>query len=232
MKTLDLVCFTLIFGFTKGALALTPMLIHKNNQAVELMEKEKNPEAYKALTDALSEAPFQPELHLNLGFGFERGNQPEKALSEYNWVYQNTKDPNLKFEAAFNAARLQGQSKKINEALDLYQKALEIRPDSVEVKTNIELLLSQGGGGGKGDQEQKDKKDQGDQKDQDQNQNQPAPKPQTGPTPKPKPKDFKSEDLSERDVKNILEELKRQENQIRAKEHERKPKEKSNGKDW
>ena len=32
---------------------------------------------------------------------------------------------------------------RVDEALRLYQEALEIRPDSIEVKTNIELLMRQ-----------------------------------------------------------------------------------------
>jgi tetratricopeptide (TPR) repeat protein len=225
----------LTLNFASPSQALTPMVIKKNNEAVELLEKEKNPDAYRTLTEALSDSPFQPELHLNLAFGFEKGGELEKALSEYNWVFENSEDPSLKFEAVFNAARIKGQAKKIDEALSLYQKALELKPDSLEVKTNIELLLKEGGGGGKGDQEKKDDKGKGNPKDEPQkegNDQKPQPKPQTGPTPKPKPKPFKSEDISERDVKNILDELKRQENQIRAKEHERKPKENTNGKDW
>jgi hypothetical protein len=58
----------------------------------------------------------------------------------------------------------------IDEALALYQKALEIDPHSQIVKTNIELLLSSSGGkGGKGDknQENQDEQNEGEGGDQD-----------------------------------------------------------------
>ena len=42
---------------------------------------------------------------------------------------------------------------------------------------------------------------------------------QPTPTPRPTPQNFKSKDLSENDVRRILEELKRQEQEIRAKQY-------------
>jgi Ca-activated chloride channel homolog len=220
----------IVILFSIHANALTPEIIRKNNEAVKLLESEKNFEAYKALTDGLVEAPFQDELHLNLGFAFERNGDKDKALSEYQGVAKKTLNPQFKFQALFNAARLQGEKKKIDEALDLYQQALEINPESQETKTNIELLLASGGGGGEGDKEDEKNKDDKGKENQDGKGQKPEPK--KGPGPKPTPRPFNSEELSKQDVKNILDELKRQENQIRAKEYDKKPKENSSGKDW
>jgi Ca-activated chloride channel homolog len=214
---------------------LTPSVIQKNNDAVKLLESEKNFEAYKTLTDGLAEAPFQEELHLNLGFAFERNSDPEKALLEYQSVARNSKNPALKFQALFNAARVKGEQKKVDEALDLYQQALELDPESKEVKTNIEILLATGGGGGKGDQDQDEKEKKGDQdgkEGKDNKDGQDQKKPNKGQGPKPTPRPFNSEELSKQDVKNILDELKRQESQIRAKEYEKKSKETTRAKDW
>lgn len=208
---------------------LTPGLIEKNNNAVKLLESEKNAEAYRTLTDGLADSPYQDELHLNLGFAFERNGEKDKAIKEYLSTAHATQNPAYRFQALFNAARLKGEQKKVDEALGLYQKALEIVPDSNEVKTNIELLLATGGGGGGSGENDKNegKEGQNDSSGQDQKDN-------NGPrgNKKQPPPTFKSTELNNQDVKNILDELKRQENQIRAKENEKKAKENRSGKDW
>jgi Ca-activated chloride channel homolog len=227
-----------IFLMPHLTFALTPGVIRKNNEAVKQMESEKNFEAYRSLTDGLAEAPFQEELHLNLGFAFEKNQEKDKALAEYLGIAKNSTNPAFKFQALFNAARLKGEMKKVDEALALYQQALEIDPESKEVKTNMELLIASGGGGGGGDDKDKDKEkkdgDKGEEKDKkdgEGDENKDKQKPQ-GPQPKSSPKPFDSKELNKQDVKNILDELKRQENQIRAKEFEKKGKEQKGGKDW
>lgn len=229
MKTLLLAFLALTANAT-----LTPGVIQKNNEAAESLKNERNGEAYRALIDGLAQAPFQEELHLNLGLAFERNGEKEKALAEYAGVAKSSANPAYRFQALFNAARLKGEMKKIDEALELYQQALGLVPDSEEVKTNIELLLASGGGGGGGDQQDDDKKNDGDKGDQkkDGEGEQPNNNPRQGTDPKATPKPFNSQELSNQDVRNILDELKRQENQIRAKEYEKKPKENKSGKDW
>lgn len=141
----------------------------------------------------------------------------------------------------YNAGVAAGEQKRIAEALAYYQKALAINPASKEVKTNIELLLQQqsgGGGDGKDPNNKDDKKDdknKGDQEKQDQkgqDEKKPNQPDKNQPQPKPSPKPFKSEELTERDVKNILEELKRQEQQIRGRMNDRKSKDQDPDKDW
>jgi len=217
---------------------VTPGIISKNNEAAEKLKEKQSYQAYRDLTDILSDAPFEPEVRLNLAYAFETNEEFDKAIKEYLSVASGTADAKLKFEAYFNAARLFGEKKQIPEALENYQKALDIDPTSIEVKTNIELLFSkQSGGGGDGDDKQKDKSDQGkgeekekpgDQEKKDQEQPQPNQQNKQKRAPQP----FKSQELSERDMKNILEELKRQEEKNRAKMMDQAPKENSSGPDW
>jgi Ca-activated chloride channel family protein len=216
---------------------LPPHVIEKNNRAADLLEKEKYLEAYKITAENLGLAPFQAEVRLNLGFAFEKNGENEKALKEYLSVAKDEKvDPALRFHAYFNAARMSGELKKTPEAIDLYQRALSFDPQSKQAKTNIELLLSEkGGGGGEGDQKNQEKqksqenqKNQEDQKGQEKNE---APRQPSKPG-KQKPQPFKSEELSEGDVKNILEELKRQEQKNRAKMQEKKTTENPGGPEW
>lgn len=207
-----------------------------NNKGVKELTQEKRTEAFDVLSKSLVDHPNEPALSYNLGLLFESTEDKEKASQSYLSAAKNAAaEPDLKFNALFNAARILGEQKKRDEALRLYQEALEIHPDSVEVKTNIELLMSNSGGGGEGkdQQDQKDKKEGDDQKEQE---NKPDDKKdqekKTEPQQKPKPKPFESKELSQQDVKKILEELKRQEEGVRAKFNEKYRKETPVEKDW
>lgn len=127
--------------------------------------------AMEKYLEALHYDPFVGSLHLNLGLTFEGLQQAEKALQSYKETEDlalKEKDFKLVFMARFNQAQLLGKAKKIDEALVHYQKALEIIPSSVEVKTNIELL-TQSQQSGKDGQDSQDQK-QGQQGDKDQQQ--------------------------------------------------------------
>lgn len=178
---------------------------------------------------ALRKAPLEPELHMNLGLAQMGLGNISKALGSFKMAEELTQNKELQFLARFNQAVLLTQDKRINEAIVMYQKALEIMPNSIEVKTNIELLMQQQGGeGGEGD----DKDPSQDEKDGKDGKNKKEPE-KFKENKKYKPK-FDSKDLSEGDVKKILEELKRQEQQIHGNEERQKQMQKDspNEKDW
>jgi Ca-activated chloride channel family protein len=186
--------------------------------------------------------------------------QAEKAVQSYKEAERLAgieKNPQVLFMARFNLGQLYGKAKKYDEALNSYQKALELAPTSKEVKTNIELLIQQqqqGGQGGddKKDQENKDQKDQKDKdkKDQDKKDQDKDKKDQPDKdkdkdkkdkekedkkykeNAKYKPRPFEGKDLSEADVKKILGELKQQEQKIRAEFNRKEQKEQPRDKDW
>ncbi|MBV2169459.1 MAG: tetratricopeptide repeat protein [Bdellovibrio sp.] len=187
--------------------------------------------------------PFAGALHLNLGLSLEGLQQAEKAIQSYKEAEAlavKAQDLPLVFMARFNQAQLLGKAKKIDEAIALYQKALEIIPSSVEAKTNIELLTqSQQGQGGKDNQQQQNQQgnqnqqqqqqDQGDKKDEKDKKEEPK---QVQQSPKYKPRPFQGKELSEGDVKKILGELKQQEEKIRAEYNRKEVKEQPRDKDW
>lgn len=214
--------------------------VRRNNDAVRDFKAEKTIEAMNGFTSALSDLPDSADVHFNLGSSFMANKDDDKAIQEYDVALKMKPTDELKYKIYFNRAEAFTKQKKIAEALDSYQNALKVKPDSIEVKTNIELLAKSGEGGGEGDKDDKndkdgkdkkeppkDPKDQKDQKDQ---KNQP--KPQEGPSPKPTPRPFKSEQLSQQDVGRILEELKRQEDQIREKMQREGGKDAPRDKDW
>lgn len=183
-------------------------------------------DAHKKFLQATIKSGELAEVRMNLGLSFELSGDKENSLKAYNMAEKVAEgNPGLEFMARYNKARLLAEQKKIPLALKEYQSALEINPESVEVKANIELLMQQQqGGGGGGEGEDKDQKgEQG--KD-------PKDDPDAKIKKNPKNSEYKSQNLSKKDVQKILEELKNQEQNIREKEYNQGVKEKSRDKDW
>lgn len=207
-----------------------------NRTGLKHLEKEPRM-AISEFLKALENDPMNANIHMNLGLALLAAEQPEQAIKAFKSARTLAKDPNQRFESSYNVGVVAGQMGDVETALRYYQDALEVHPDSQEVKTNIELLFK-----GQKDQQNKDGQGQGDPKkdpskggegDQDKDQQQQPKDPQQQkPAPKKQPQQFKSQELTPNDVKKILEELKSQEQGIRAKEYEKGKKERSGGKDW
>jgi tetratricopeptide (TPR) repeat protein len=244
---------------TWSGLMSSPQLPHLkslvlNRQGNQQFKAQNYTSAFDAYVKTLEYEPFAPEIHLDLGLSYEGQQQPEKALPSYQNALKYAKNDEMKFVSLFNQAQLSGKAKKVDEALELYQKALAFDPTSKEVKTNIELLIQmqqqqQKGGKDdkdkkqdqKDDKDQKDNKDNKDQKDQkddkgnedkDKDKKDKNEKPQYNQNQKYKPRPFKGQELSEGDVKKILGEIKQQEQKIRSEYNRKELKEQPRDKDW
>lgn len=209
--------------------------VEKSKEALRLIEEEKFFEAEDRLLKAVAEDPYNPILKFNLGFVFELQKKYDKAVAEYESVLRNKTLPDeLRFATYFNLgnshAQNQGDDKnqrsqlQIAKALQAYQKALELKSDSQEVKNNIEMLFMGGKGKGKGD-------GKGDPSDNPEG-NKGPPDPNNPGQPQNKP-NFKGEKLSRDDVRKIMEELKSQEQKVRALEYgNQKSSDTPTEKDW
>lgn len=246
----------LIFCLSLFLLSCSPERPHietikLNRQANKELQSEKFQNAYEQYLSALTFDPFLPQLHLNLGLSLEALQQADKALLSYQTAEKlalELEDLELLFMARFNQAQLLAKAKKVDEALAMYQKALQVIPTSQEVKINIELLTQSQEGGGEGEgenqdqQENQDNKNQKDQQDEQnkdkkddkkENEEQKKEEPKKFQnSPKYKPRPFDGKDLSEADVKKILGELKQQEERIRAEYNRKEVKEQPRDKDW
>lgn len=207
--------------------ATTLEAFNLNREGLKKFEKKSYFPAYQDFLKALTSDPLNPELHLNLARALEANEEFAKAEKIYQGALQLlAKDSSLRFEALFNLAGTQAKLKKIDEALATYQSALELNPDSIETKTNIELLW-QGGGGGEGENQEQNPQNQGKSGGQgDQQKDKPQPQ------QKKQPKPFESQHLSSEDVKRILDEIKNQEQSIRANEYDKSSKDSPKAKDW
>lgn len=205
----------------------------RNRDGIKKLDQKSYLGAYQNFLKAMEDDPLNPELHLNLGLAFEANEEYEKAEQAYRGALKLVPENSARrFEALFNLGGVLAKERKISEALDAYQAALDMQPDSKEVKTNIELLWQQGEGGGEGKDDKKDQQKKDQQKDgQGKNDQQNKDKdPQDEQKKQPKP--FQSQELTPQDVKKILDEIKNQEQSIRAQEYERNAKDAPHGKDW
>lgn len=226
--------FGLLFVSLNGKAANTfwPQTAWHSFATKMALMSEKYDQALQHSIKALEYDPMQPDLHINLGNSLEGLGAVQKAIDAYGVAGKVSQDPGIQFQVEFNQAQALAKVKKVDEALAHYQKALEIVPDSKEVKTNIELLMSSSGGKGGQDkdkeQDQKDGQGEGDQQKE----------PQKFADNKPQEKK-QPQNLSQADVKKILEELKQQEQRIRGeyyKQGQREQKQKAGEgkreKDW
>lgn len=206
--------------------------IVKNNEGVSRYDKGKPMDAYGMFMDALGDVPFSPEIQYNIGDTFMQMKDLEKAQSQFKLAIKlangpSSRDREVRFRSWFNIGAILATLQKTDEALDAYQHALEEKPDSIETKTNMELLTAGGGGGGKGG-EKKDKQGEG----EGQGDQQKPPDKVTNEPQKNQPQPYKGKDLSKQDVDNILDELKQQEESIRAKDQRERGQDAPPDKDW
>lgn len=213
---------------TLQSFAVDVELYQQNKKASEQIKDKKAAVGLSELFKIIPKYPNEFILNNNIGNSLELLGQQEKALQFYQKSYDLSKPKTEEqFIALFNKAQLLAQQKKVDEALLTYQQALKIKPESVETKTNIELLTQNQGGQGGSDDQQK----------QQQQQNQQDDKNQSGKdyeqNKQYKPKPFQGKDLSESDVKKIFDELKQQEQKIRKEYNkDQNSKESDNGKSW
>ncbi|CAN5422072.1 hypothetical protein BH10BDE1_BH10BDE1_28420 [soil metagenome] len=232
------IAFAISLGQPEVARADEFGAVRMNNRAVDAFKDEKFPQALDGFMKTMNDLPDSPEVHFNLGNAYAANKDEDKALSEYTTAFKMNPSPELAYNIAFNAGNVFASKKQTQQALDSYQTALKLKPDSIEVKTNIELLFKGGDGDGESDKDNKDDKGKKDQKDDPKGKPDPKddpkdkPKPDTGPSPKPTPRPFKSEQLSQQDVGRILEEIKRQEDQVREKMQREGGKDAPRDKDW
>ncbi len=222
-----------LFLFALGVQATPLKAIEKNREAIKALEKENPTAAEAALLAALGEDPFNPLIHLNLGLIFEAQEKYDKALKEEESVLriENT-TPEVQFYAHFNAGNAAAKKEEVGLALKHFQAALDLMPDSKETKTNIELLIKNGQGKGKGDKGGGKGKDDDKDKKPDDKGDKPDPQKDdivNGRKQKPK---FNSDSLTKEDVRKILDEIKSQEQHIRALDYANKNKDAPPAKDW
>lgn len=127
-------------------------------------------EALSIYAKMLEADPERPEIHSNIGNLFLLNKKDEeglKSLTEALRLADLHHDAKNQFLVHYNLGVYFGAQKKIPEALQHYQAALDLLPTSKEVKTNIELLIQSSSSKDKSKNDDKKDQKQGDGNSQD-----------------------------------------------------------------
>jgi hypothetical protein len=226
-----------------------PNELGRDWEAKSLVKSERYEDALQKYLEMIEVNPNRFSTHSNIGVllsMLQKPEESEKSLLHALQLAENSKNAEAIFSIRFNLGVFYGAQKKVAQALEHYQQALEVLPTSIETKTNIELLIqqqqNQQGQGesnsqdknnqqSQGGQNQQQNDQQGDQEQKDQQQPQNDQQRQNSSRYKPRP--YQGDQLSEGDVKKILGELRNQEQKIRANfDKKEKGKSRDNEKDW
>ena len=136
----------------------------KNEEGNALFEKGEYEAALRRYLEAQQEARSRPELHFNAGDALYKQGKYAEAMQEMGRVTEGTY-PDMSAAAHYNLGNALFRQEKFQEAVGAYKKSLELKPDDIDAKINLELALE------KLDQDGQDGQDEQD-KNQDQNQDQ------------------------------------------------------------
>lgn len=244
--------FLIAYGFLLSACNVrfpSLSLLYKDHLARREAKAEKYEEALNKYYSLLEEDGNRATTHSNIGVLLDLQQKKEDALKSLQYALNLAEQSNNAqdiFAIRYNLGVYYGALKKVPEALENYQIALDLQPTSQQIKTNIELLIQQQqqdqqkdqqkkdgeqkqNSNGQGQGQNQDKKDGEDEdknnpenKDNKQDENQDKQDEKDGKdqekqsSAKYQPRPFKGDQLSEGDVKKILGELRNQEQKIRA----------------
>ncbi|MFQ6091108.1 MAG: tetratricopeptide repeat protein [bacterium] len=114
-------------------------VVKKNRKGIELFNEGQYDEALGAYRDAQLEAPESPELHFNIGNTLYKQKKYEQAQEEYMKAL-STEDALLQSQIFYNIGNSQYRLNKLVESIDSYKKSLEINPDDMDAKYNLEFV--------------------------------------------------------------------------------------------
>ena len=204
--------FFTVYHNNKALSKLEVLLKEKQNKPKEPLDYELLAQAETHMYKALKNDSENPVLHFNLGLFLTLKGEPLKAIKEWSFSFKNWLESEVleKFMTLFNKGLLKGVLGKKKEALEFYQESLELNPESLEVRTNIELLFleqNQGGGGGGGEGDpQEDSQGEG------------------GAT--------RLSELNEKQIEELLKEIEQQDRKTKEKNMKTKQRGSPHGKNW
>ena len=147
----------------------------KNEEGNALFEKGEYEAALRRYLEAQQEGRARPELHFNAGDALYKQEKYVEAMQEMGRATDGT-HPDMSAAAHYNLGNALFRQEKFQEAVGAYKKSLELKPDDIDAKINLELALEklnqqQDQQNQNQDQDGQDEQDQQD-KNQDQNQDQ------------------------------------------------------------
>ena len=134
-----IVCVSYTFFVLTFCSAFADEVVKKNMEGIEFFNEAKYEEALGAYRDAQLEVPESPQLHFNIGNVLYKQKKYEEAQEEYLKAL-STEDALLQSQAHYNIGNCQYRLNKLVESIDSYKKTLEIHPDDMDAKYNLEFV--------------------------------------------------------------------------------------------
>ena len=201
---LDLICeylFAAFILFIPG-IAVASSANARAMEGMELYKKQMFDKASQKFLEASENKPNDLKIYYNLGNSHYKQGKFGKALQNYSRSLDQKSHSAVKQKSAYNLGNTLFRMDKLGESVSAYKKALELDPDDMDAKFNLEFVREQIK---KKKQEQqnedKPKKDQQstDQKNQNKNQDNSSesPKPQKFPFQNKQEQDKSSDNPSD-----------------------------------
>ena len=108
------------------------------NDAYEAWENKRYDEALQGFLDQQIESPNNRDLGMNVGSAHYMLGDFEKAANNLDYLLKM--DPTERSEAFYNLGNTKYRQGKLDEALQAYQKTLELNPDDKEANYNLEFV--------------------------------------------------------------------------------------------
>jgi len=162
--------FTLSILFFPGT-AIASSADGKAMEGMELYRKNAFDQASQKFLEARQGKPNDPKISYNLGNSRYRQGKFDQALQEYSSSVYQESDSAVKQKSAYNMGNTLYRMDKFDESILAYKKALELDPNDMDAKFNLEFVRKQIE---KKKQEQpKQNKSEKDEKNQNKNQDNP-----------------------------------------------------------
>lgn len=137
-KIVIILYLILVFMITFESLAFASAA-GRAKEAEELYKQEKYGESLSAFSDAQMEDPGNHLLQYNLGNTHYRMNDLESAYNSFLGTAA-TQNLTLREKAFYNLGNTAYRQGKLDEAIEWYQRALELNPDDEDAKFNLEFV--------------------------------------------------------------------------------------------
>ncbi|MFQ5499324.1 MAG: tetratricopeptide repeat protein [Candidatus Zixiibacteriota bacterium] len=138
--------------------------VKKGNQALKSGDHKGALESYHA---AEIELPESPELEYNMAGALHVGGAFEEAVEKYTKAL-NSPDPDIQAQSSFNLGNTYYRMQDYQKAIASYQQALEMSPDDIDAKFNLELARKMLKEQMKPQQQEQDQKQQQEEQQQEQ----------------------------------------------------------------
>jgi len=138
-EVIRVLCVSILSVLFVAGFALGDEVVNKNREGIERFNEGQYEEALGAYRDAQLEAPESPQLHFNIGNVLYKQKKYEEAQEEYLMAL-STEDAQLQSQIFYNVGNCQYRLDKLVESIDSYKKSLEINPDDIDAKYNLEFV--------------------------------------------------------------------------------------------